>query len=151
MALVLPTDEQALQFAIMLQAGLPAEQAIVYFLETDDPAEVAATLGRWQKSRAVQKATLALLGKSWQDMSLDERIKTALDQHYSALAYLLFSTNYVTVGQTDKGKLDTARVALEQKLAGTAGKGDALSRFFDDLNSGRVKLNKATPVVPTLN
>lgn len=140
----MPTEEQALQFVIMLSAGLPPEQAILYFIETEDPNEIALSLGKWQRSRMVKQAHLKLLGKSWTDMTLDERIDNALNQHYSTLAYLLFSTNYISVGSTDKAKLDTARQALESKKAGTAGKGDALSQFMDDLKSGRVKL--AAPV-----
>src|SRR6185436_11231802 len=108
--------------------------------------EVALTLGKWQRSKAVKRAQHSILGKSWTEMSLDEKVDIALNQHYSTLAYLLYSTNYISVGQTDKSKLDTARQALEAKKAGTAGKGDALSQFMDDLKSGRVKL--AAPVKP---
>lgn len=139
-----PSDEQALQFAIMLQAGLPAEQAILYFTESDDPATVHLMLQKWTRSRAVQSAQKTLLGKSWQEMSLDEKIDTALNQHYAALAFLLFSTNYVNANQGEKAKLDSARGALEAKKAGVAGKGDALSMFFDDVKSGRIKLNSGS-------
>jgi len=124
----------------MLQAGLPPEQALTYFVDTNDPGEFAMVLRIWMKSRALRAAQKELLGKNWQEMSLDERIRCSLDQHYSALAWLLFSVNYSSASQVDKGKLDTARVALEAKLAGTAGKTDALSRFFDDLQAGKVKL-----------
>lgn len=141
MALSGPSDEQAMQFAIMLQAGLPAEQAILYFADTDDPATIHLMLQKWTRSRAVATAQKALLGKSWQEMSLEEKIDTALNQHYASLAFLLFSTNYVSAGQSEKNKLDSARQALEAKKAGTAGKGDVLSTFFDDVRSGRIKLN----------
>jgi hypothetical protein len=142
---LLPSEDQAKQFCIMLQAGLPASQAILYFTETSDPGELAGTLKAWMRSRVVRKAQQELMGKSWQQMSLEERIKTALDQHYAGLAYLLFSTNYVEAGSVEKGKLDSARVALEAKMAGTAGKTDALSQFFADINSGKVKLSKPAP------
>ena len=138
-----PSDSQALQFVIMLQAGLPAEEAIGYFTESADPKERLALLASWRSSRAVRRAQLTLMGKSWQDMALDERIRYALDQHYSALAYLLFSTNYIEAAAPEKAKIDTARTALEMKLAGMAGKGDALSRFFDDLQAGRITLQSA--------
>lgn len=145
-----PTAEQAQQFAIMLNAGLPASDAILYFTDATEPQEIAFTLNEWQKSSQVKKAMLTLMGKPWQDMSLDEQCKHALNVHYAALAYFLYSHNYSEVGPGDKTKLDTARTALEARAAGTAGKGDALSMFFEDLKSGRVKLNKPSlvPLAP---
>jgi hypothetical protein len=62
-------------------------------------------------------------------------------------SYMLFSNNYIEANSTDKQKLDTARGAIESKLAGTAGKLDALSQFYDDINSGKLKLNKPAPMV----
>lgn len=136
-----PTDEQALQFAIMLQAGLPAKEAILYFYEEEnDPVFIATALAKWTRSRAVKRAQLKLMRKPWQEMTTDERMHYALDQHYSSLAYVLFSANYLEASQSDKAKLDTARSAIEAKLAGTAGKVDSLTRFFDDVSSGKVKL-----------
>jgi hypothetical protein len=143
----MPTKDQALQFMVMVNAGLPASHAIMYFLPEDtERGEVAQVLAKWMRSKAVQDAQVALQGKSWQEMTLDERIHRAVDNHYSQLAYLLFSTNYVEVGATDKSKLDTARQALEAKLAGVAGKTDALSQFFNDINTGKIKLARPTPV-----
>lgn len=146
----MPTDDQALQFAVMLQAGLPASEAIRYFTESDDPAELRTMTDRWSRSRAVARALTKLMKKPWQDMSLDERCRNALDLHYSQLAYLLRSSHYGEVGQADKAKLDTARQAIESKLAGMAGKTDALSRFFDDINTGRLKLGPAA-LMPKLD
>ena len=137
----------------MLNAGLPSSDAIMYFVETEDPKELAFILAEWQKSMAVKKAMLNLMGKAWQDMSLDEQCTHALNQHYASLAYYLYSHNYSEVGSHDKPKIDTARVALEARQAGTAGKGDALSVFFEDLRSGKVKLNKpvgASPIFPAV-
>src|SRR5512138_630759 len=105
----MPTDEQALQFAVMIQAGLPAGEAIRYFTDEADPAALNALTTQWQRSRAVRRAMATLMKKPWQDMTLDERCRYALDHHYSQLAYLLFSSHYGEVGQTDKAKLDTAR------------------------------------------
>jgi hypothetical protein len=143
---MVPSKEQAHQFAIMLRAGLPASEAILYFTDSEDPRELQELLGSWTRSRAVKVAMAELAGKAWTDLTLEEQIKNALDQHYRGLAYFLHSHHYAEVGDKDKAKLDTARTALEQKQAGTAGKGDALTRFFDDINTGRVKLS-----VPKLN
>jgi hypothetical protein len=127
-----PTEEQALQFCIMLQAGLPAEHAILYFVESDDRGLIELTLSKWTRSRAVAKAQERLLGKKWQDMSLDEKCNLALDQQYASMAYLCYSTNYVTAGAAEKGKLDTARTALEARKAGTSGKVDPIWQFIED-------------------
>lgn len=130
-------EDTALQFAILLHAGLPASEAILYFTESEDPAEVAAQLGRWLRSKTVRLASASLMQKSWQKMSLDERCRYALDQHYSQLAYLLHSQHYGEVEPATKSKLDTARTAIEAKLAGMAGKSDSLSQFLDALKSGQ--------------
>jgi hypothetical protein len=135
----LPTEEQALQFVIMLQAGLPAEHAILYFLDTDDTATIALTLRKWQRSHAVSKAQRKLLGKSWQEMSLDEKCEAALDQAYAGQAYFLFSTNYTSANQAEKAKLDTARQSLEQRKAGTAGKVDPIWAFIDDYKKEKAR------------
>ncbi len=147
----LPSEEQAKQFAIMIHAGLPPSEAIQYFTDSEDPRELGELCRKWQRSRLVGKALALLMTKPWTGMTLDERCRYALDQHYSQLAYLLYSQHYAEVAQGDKTKLDTARTALEARLAGTAGKGDALSQFFDDLRSGKVKLQKPVSVLPAFD
>jgi hypothetical protein len=144
-----PTPELALQFAIMVNAGLPPSEAILYFSASEDPRELAEMTRAWQRSREVRRAMASLMQRSWTDMSLQERCQAALDQHYTQLAYLLYSSHYAEAQQADKTKLDTARQAIEAKLAGTAGKGDALSQFFDDIRAQRIKLPKPVPVLPS--
>ena len=145
----LPSEEQAKQFAVMLHAGLPPSEAITYFAESEDPKELADLTRKWQRSRLVGRALALLMTKPWTGMTLEERCRYALDQHYSQLAYLLYSQHYAEVAQSDKTKLDTARAAIESRLAGTAGKGDALSQFFDDLRTGKVKLAKPVNALPS--
>jgi hypothetical protein len=82
-----PTEEQALQFAVMISAGLPASEAILYFIDSEDPAELAMILKRWTRSKVVKRAMGKLNRKPWEEMSLDERMRAALDQHYNALLY----------------------------------------------------------------
>lgn len=139
-------QDNAFQFAVMLQAGLPPTQAILYFAESDDPADLSAQVRKWMASRLVKTAMLKLMKKPWQEMTLDERCRTALDQHYSQLAYLLHSEHYGEASPADKAKLDTARQAIEAKLAGMAGKTDALSQFLLDMKEGRLKIAKPAPV-----
>lgn len=144
----MPTKEQALAFCIMLGAGLPASEAILYFIDSDDPTEIALFLQKWQKSRTIRSAMSELMGRPWQELTLEERCRYALDHHYAALAYLLFSTHYAEVGAADKAKLDSARTAIEAKLAGTAGKGNEIEEFLKDIRSGRVKLGSKPIIIP---
>lgn len=135
----MPSKEEAFQFALMLQCGLPPADALLYFVSSEDPAELATTLKKWLNAKSVKDAMTELMGKSWQDLTDEERLKRALENHYNQLAYFLFSHNYSTLGPTDKAKADTARQAIEAKLAGQAGKVDAFSRFFEDFQAGKLK------------
>lgn len=133
----MPTDEQALQFCMMMRAGLPATDAIRYFIETDDPGLLAVALKKWRRAPAVNKAWTKLQGKDWMDMSLEEQLKAGLDMTYRGMAFVLYNTNYAEATSTEKAKLDTARLAIEAKLAGTAGSQDPMSRFLADLQAGK--------------
>lgn len=137
---MMPDKDQALAFAIMLQAGLPAKDAILYFATSEDPSEQAYMLQDWQRSASVKRAMLSLMGKAWQDMTLEEKRDHALNLHHAQLAYFLFSHHYEDLASADKQKADTARQVLEAHRAGTLGKEDALTKFFSDINSGKVKL-----------
>jgi hypothetical protein len=140
-----PTEEQAFQFAVIVQSGLPAGEALLYFVESNDPAELAAILRKWQQSPAVRRAQLKLMGKAWHEMSTEERSRYALDQHYSQLAAILYQNHYGEAEASLKAKMDVARQALESKLAGTSGKLNVMEQFFDDIRTGKVKLNKPLP------
>lgn len=140
----LPSPQQAMAFALMLKAGLPAGEAIIYFFPDAEPPELKEALRRWQTCGEVKKATLALMGgKAWHELSLEEQMETALTYHYAALAHFLFVNNYADLAPQDRTKADTARAAIEAKIAGTAGKVDELSQFFADVRSGKVKLPSA--------
>ena len=144
-----PTKEQATQFAIMLSSGVPSRVAITYFLPDDFPeGSVLGLHEEWIKSEVVQQAILQLQGKAWQEMSVEERIQLSIEKHYSEMAYYLYANNYVDMVGAAKTKADTCRSALEAKLAGLAGKTDALSRFWDDVVAGRVQIKAPSP--PTL-
>ena len=144
------TEQTASEFALMLMAGLPAKEAIGYFVDSDDPAVVASTLKTWMRSRLLRAAMLALEGKPWHRLSDDERWRNALSQHYNQLATLLRGNHYADADGGLKAKMDAARVALEAKLAGQAGRGDALSQFLSDISSGKVKLQGAPQQLPRL-
>jgi hypothetical protein len=125
----------------VLSSGMPPEDAMAYFLPDMDPVDRLAVMRRWLPSANLQHAIRALQGKSWTEMDLQERIKISIDKHYTEVAYFLYTHNYASLTGADKTKADTCRQVLEAKLAGMAGKTDALSSFWNDLVSGKVKLN----------
>lgn len=139
-----PTDEQATQFAIILSSGLPAKDALAYFVDEPDPALFAHTLQKWEKSPKVAKALKHIMGKDWQDMTWRERCEISIEWHYSQLALLMVRVNYLEASAADKQKLDTARSAIEAKLAGSAGQMSQVDQFFADLKSGRIKVAAQT-------
>lgn len=134
-----PTAEQAQQLAIMLSAGLPARDAVSYFLPGAPVEVVVETARDWARSSQVQKAVRALQGKDWQEMTLEEKIKLSIDKHYAEMAYYLYSHNYGDLNAAEKSKADTCRDALERKIAGTSGSMDPLMSFLNDLKKGKLQ------------
>jgi hypothetical protein len=146
--------DTAQQFALMLSSGMPSMDAITYFLEEEVAPDYAKFQhDRWMRSREVQKAIVTIQGRSWQDMTLEQRIRHSMDKHYSELAYYLYSHNYSDLSGAGKQKADTCRLALEAKLSGMAGKMDPLSRFWDDVLAGRVTTPKTAEIIsqPTMS
>lgn len=144
-----PTKDAALQFAIILSSGMPSIEAILYFAPDLEGAELKGLHDRWMRADNVRKAILTVQGKPWEKMTLEERIRFAIDKNYSEMAYFLYSHNYNDLVGNEKQKADTCRTVLEQKLAGMAGKMDSLMQFFDDIKSGKVKVQK--PVIGVAN
>lgn len=146
----LPSSQQAEQFCLMINAGMPSLDAIRYFLGEGEwtPAAIELVHNRWISSRPVQRAWKVIMRGSWQELDLERRIGFALDKHYSELAYYVFTHNFSTVAGADIVKLNTARGVLEAKVAGMAGKMDAMAQWIDDLNKGRVKLGPPVAVLP---
>ena len=117
-----------------------------YFLPpSTDATELKLTLTSWLASSAIKGAILKLQGKSWQDMTLDEKISYSVDKTYAEMAWFLYSHNYSQLMGAEKAKADTCRVALEAKLAGNAGKLGPIESFWQDIKSGKVQL-KGLPV-----
>lgn len=138
-----PDRDTAMQFAIIISSGMPHAEAIRYFYpDEENPTNLRALLNQWLKLDVVKEAILALEGKAWQERTLEEKIKFSIDKHYSELAYFLYSHNYAELEGAARAKADVCRQTLETKLAGMAGKMDALSSFWADVASG--KLNLAT-------
>ena len=143
----LPSDEQAHEFAVMIQSGLPATQAILYFVTEENPEAIEKWASRWLNSRAVNAAVTALMKKPWQQMSMQERMDYALTMHYNQLATMLISYNYLTAGGAEKAKMDDARKAIEAKNAGLAGQQGGLEMFYADLRAGKIQLNSQRAAV----
>lgn len=154
-----PSAAHAEAFATMLQLGAPPTDAIRYFVEAEDwtPQALQALAERWLRDKQVRQHRKRLMGKGFEEMSPEERIKYALDKHYSEMAYFLHSHNYSTLEGASKVKADTARQVLEAKLAGLAGQLDPLSRFWEDFRkqmvAGKGGASGSAPapsLVPTL-
>lgn len=146
-----PTKEEAAHFVLMMAAGVPAAEAYGrYFAPETVPVQVVVEIaGKWLRHPYVKKALEELQGKGWEALQVEERIRLALDKHYSELAYLLYSRNYLELsGGTQTKKADTARTVLEVKLAGLAGKLDPLSRFWTDLTEGKIQVTKPSVLPP---
>lgn len=145
--------DEALQFALILSSGIPHIDAIQYVRPGLEAAEYKAELGRWLGDKRVESAILHLQGKSWQDMSLEERIKFAIDKHYTEMAYFLYSHNYSELDGPSRGKADTCRQVLEAKIAGMSGKMDALTSFWADVQTGKINIggNQPTPTKGVVN
>jgi len=138
------TKENAMQFALILSSGVPHLQAMGYVCPELEGQALKVELGRWLRSRVVQNAIITVQKKSWQDMELGERIDFAVNKNYTEMAYYLYANNYSDLHGADRVKADTCRTALEAKVAGMAGKMDALSRFWDDVRQGKVALPMTT-------
>ena len=133
-----PTKEAAMQFCLMMQAGMPAADAIRYFLPAEQFAllndkEVRQLIDGWLADPEVRAAQLSLMGQPWQTMNAEEQIRYAINKHYVEMAYFLYANNYVELRGESKAKADTCRLALEAKIAGTAGQSDPLSRFYEEV------------------
>ena len=128
-------DAEAHQFALMLLAGAPVSVACSYFLPPDageEDIEIAAEV--WPGQKEVLKAIQTLTGGvPWHHLSPEERIRIALDKMYAEMAYFLWSHNYSDAGGVEKLKADTCRQALEAKVAGTAGKGNAIEEYYREI------------------
>lgn len=136
----------------MLASGAPAREAIRYFLPEEDVLsgrQVDELAARWLADKEVQRRVVALQGRDWTELSLEEKMRLSVDKHYVEMAYFLYSRNYVELVGPEKAKADTCRTALEQKLAGTAGKLNAVEQFWSDVSSGKIKLTGAAPSSPT--
>lgn len=151
---LIPSREEAVQFAVMLYVGMPSREAILYFMsdnEAADPSFVELKKDSWEASPFVVKEVSKLQGGEWEKLSLDERIQVALNKQYAEKAYFLYTHNFSEVNGAELSKMQEARKVLEAKLAGTSGKLDPLGAFYDDIKSGKVKLDKIGEVPLAVN
>lgn len=138
---LLPTADQAVQFALMMHSGLPPYDALGYFVEDMHPDAQRDLSVRWSRDKRVKAELDKLRGGKWETLKPDERIRIALDKTYTEMAVTLMKYNLVELNNpASLAKMNTCRVALEQKLAGMAGQMTEVSKFWDDLSSGKVVL-----------
>ena len=144
-----PSPDQALQLALMVTSGMPMADAIRYFIPADMlPENLTGFVQLWEKSKVYAQALLTLMGAPWHKMAPEQRWKYALEKQYMEMAYFLSSHNHGELKGQAKQKAHTCRLALEAKLAGTAGKLNALEQFYDDVRTGKLKLAPSPTVLP---
>lgn len=126
--------DTAMSFAVLLRAGVPPGDAIRYFCDAEtSSAELTLLLTKWLKHRYVQEALVIVDGKPWHEMNATEQIEKSLKKHYSEQAYYLFSHNFTDLNPSELTKANLARTTLEAKLAGNAGKVDAMTAFMGEM------------------
>lgn len=144
-----PNSEEARQLALILFSGVPALDAVHYFFPDAGSDELRACTSAWMKSPLLKKSLTSLQKRDWTEMTLEEAIEYALQKTYREMAYFLYAHNYSELVGHERDKADKARSVLEAKAAGMAGKTDALSRFFNDISSGLVKLPQPERSAPS--
>jgi hypothetical protein len=129
------SEPEALNFALMLLAGASASVASSYFLPPGyGQVDVEEAVDTWPRQPEVLKALQTLTGGvPWHEMSDEERINLALKKHRNEMAFMLWTMNYAEVSGVDKAKLDTCRESLEAVIAGTAGKGNEMEQFYQEI------------------
>ena len=127
--------EEAQEFAKIVMSGVPTHRAVRYFTPLAMDDDDIRDFSRACYAQSEVQAALQLLsgGVPWQSLSKEQRLSIALDKHYAELAYFLWANNYADLDGAGKQKADTCRQALDAKVAGTAGKGNAMERFYEDL------------------
>jgi hypothetical protein len=142
---LMPTAEQAQIFAELMFAGVPPADAVVMAAGvTPDVSEDLAKA--WEGDAAVREAQVALQGGDWRRLTEEQRQRVAVRKHVNELAYYLMRHNYTTAGPSERSMLKECREVLEKILAGTAGKSDGLTEFFDRFQAAALAGKKGPKV-----
>lgn len=144
------TSSEATVFAALLHSGVPMATVVKMFLQKGEKEDEARAA--WSVQEAVRKAIAKLDdGKAWFEWTDKERHERALARHYNSLAYYLWSTNYPELAGEARAKADTARQALEAKIAGTAGQNDPVTEFYKEVVAAFKAKKKGEPREDTVN
>lgn len=131
--------QQARDFARLLETGAAAEIIMAFLCPELEEAAVPELARRWLKDRAVKAARYDLL--AWEKVSLQDKARAGLERTYAAIAWHhKFSKPYTEQETSERSKTDATIPVLERFLAGTAGQKDATTQFFEDVLSGKRKL-----------
>lgn len=119
----------------MLLGGIPAMVAAAYFLPSStDPSEIRLAAQEFSRQPEVAEALQRLSGGvPWHKMEPEARLKLALEKTYAEMGFFLWSHNYADLSGPEKDKADRCRDVLERKLAGTAGQGNPLDKFYEEV------------------
>lgn len=138
-----PSEEQALEFAKLLRAGVPQPDALCYVLGSVEPGVIEMALPRWMRARRVVDALATLNGGRWPSLEPDARLDIALDKHYAEMAHYLYTHDYETADGPTLKKLDTARASLETLRTGRLEQNSPFVKFLRSILGAKAN-------VPTL-
>lgn len=149
----MPTPAQAAKFVKLLNAGVPALDAIRYVLPQIADADCDARLALWSTSTALADANAQTTGGAWEDLDPDVRIALALDKHHAELAYFLYTHRFdSSTDPSTARKMEEARTALAAQQKGNAPADDSpWSRFVSEqIDSERTHADLGPPTLTAL-
>ena len=136
-----PDAVQARFYAAAVEAGLDGG-LVLHELLPDVPVERLSVLcERWDRTREVRAARFDV--REWLEKSAPDKIAFALEKSRNQMAAFLATHQMAELKDSQLAKALKFMEALEKVVAGTAGKGDAASDFFQKVMSGEIKLGKA--------
>lgn len=137
-----PTEEQAAQYARLVEAGVPAREAVEAMLPEAGEDVRLVCADDWLVDSRVQAARIALNGgKSWVAMSEAERSAYALRMAYGSMAYAVVNAPpTLTADATGLRRVLDFIDRLEQQAerigkAGGPVTGDGWTAFLEQVKS----------------
>lgn len=128
---VRPTADQARLFARMLELSMPGEMGVAHLLPELDPVMYPELARRWEKDPLVRAARFDV--RTWMEQTREQRMTRALEKAYDGGAIYLMTVDFVKAEAAQLAKCFKVVELLERKMAGEAGKTDAIAQFWIDM------------------
>lgn len=126
-----PTAEQAEALALLLWAGVSATEAIPFVAPVVDAATWPELVKRWPRAKPVLDARIRLQGGPWTALTDDQKRALAIQQAHRCQAWILASQHPSELTAQQANLWKDCLASLERVQAGTAGKADASTEFFE--------------------